>query len=119
MSGIPSNATVTDAKLILNASWWYNNSGGTAVIGTHNKTSEPSSWSSSGVNDDRFRAGWSSKTGSKTIDFSNSIGQEFADGTAKGFAFGPGPSTSKEYYGAFVGAGSSRPVLKLSYKWFS
>lgn len=119
VTGIPSGATVTDAKLVLNAAWWYYNDGGTSIIGTHNKASEPASYSGSGVDTDRFRSTWTTKTGSKTIDFSNAIGQEFADGDIEGFVFGPGPSTSFEYYGGFVGAGSSRPVLKLTYKWFA
>ncbi|GAQ73599.1 hypothetical protein T45_05359 [Streptomyces turgidiscabies] len=118
VSGFPSGATVTDAKLVLTAAQWYYNAGGTAVIGTHNKTSAPTSWSSSGVNDDRFRSDFSG-TGTKTIDVSNTIGQEFVAGTSKGFVFGPGPSNSLDYYGGFVRSGSDRPVLKLTYKWFA
>ena len=89
VSGIPAGATCTSAKLTLNAEHWYNNSGGTAIIGTHNKTTEPASFSSTGTNDNRLTQAWTSKTGSKTITLGNTIGNEFISGSTKGIMIGP------------------------------
>jgi hypothetical protein len=117
VSGIPSNAVCTSATVKLYANHWYNNSGGIAVIGTHNKASEPGSWSGSGTNDHRVRYTWNTKTGSRTINLGTTIGNEFIDGVTKGLMFGPGPSTSVTYYGYFEADGSLRPVITLSYQW--
>lgn len=117
VTGIPSNATIVSASLSLYANHWYNNSGGVAVIGTHNKSSEPGSWSSTGTNDNRVRYTWDTKTGRRTINLGTTIGQEFLDGTTKGLMFGPGPSTSHSYYGYFEADGSMRPVITLKYSW--
>jgi len=117
VTGIPSGADIVSATLSLYANHWYNNSGGIAVIGTHNKSSEPGSWSGSGTNDNRVRYTWNTKTGRRTINLGSTIGQEFLNGTTKGIMLGPGPSTSASYYGYFEDAGSNRPVLTLKYTY--
>lgn len=112
-----SGATIKSIKVTLYALHWYNNSGGTAVIGTHNYTSRPGSWASSRVNDNRQQsAGWP-KPGKRTVTLSAGFGTDFKSGAAAGIALGPGPSTSHEYYGRFAGfdAGTNRPVLTITY----
>lgn len=117
VTGIPAGATCVSATVTLYANHWYNNSGGTAVIGTHNKSAEPGSWSSSGTNDNRVRYAWNTKTGSRTISLGTTIGNEFLNGSTKGLMFGPGPSTSASYYGYFEDSGSLRPTITLKYQW--
>lgn len=117
LGSIPGGADITSCTLSLYANHWYNNSGGTAVIGTHNKTSEPSSWSGTGVNDDRLRYAWNTKTGKRTITLGNTIGQEFLNGTTKGIVLGPAPSTSSTYYGYFEDSGSYKPTLTVKYTY--
>jgi hypothetical protein len=112
-----SGATIKSIKLTAYASHWYYNDGGTAVIGTHNYTARPSSWSSSHVNDNRQQStGWP-KPGKRTVTLSNTIGNEFKSGVTTGIAIGPGPTTDVRYYGRFVGwdGGSNAPILTITY----
>lgn len=117
LGSIPAGATCVSATLYLYANHWYNNSGGTAVIGTHNKTSEPSSWSATGTNSDRLRYAWNTKTGGRNISLGTTIGNEFLSGSTKGIMIGPGASTSSTYYGYFEDAGSYKPTLTIKYTY--
>lgn len=97
-----AGATVKSCKLYLYANHWYNNAGGTAIIGTHNVDEIPGSFSG---NTDRIRIGdneakWP-KPGGRVVNLGTTIGNEFKNNTAKGITLGPGPSTSHEYYGKF------------------
>jgi hypothetical protein len=112
-----SGATITSVKLTLYAEHWYYNSGGTAVIGTHNYTSKPGTWGDSRVNQNRLTSTKWPKPGKRTVTLSNTIGNEFKSGTSTGIALGPGPTTDRLYYGKFTGSGggSNTPVLTISY----
>lgn len=112
-----SGATIKKVQFTAYASHWYNNAGGTAVIGTHNYTSRPGGWSGSRVTENRQQsAGWP-KPGKRTVVLSNTIGNEFKSGATTGIALGPGPSTSHEYYGRFAGydAGANAPAITITY----
>lgn len=115
VTGIPAGATIVSATMTLYASHWYNNSGGTAVIGTHINTSKPGTWT--GANPDVLRYAWNTKTGSRTITLGNAIGAALLSGSAKGICLGPGPTSGSSYYGFFEGTGSLRPTLTLKYQY--
>ena len=92
--------TITGVSLKFKTQFSYYNAGCTAIVGTHNTsgTTVPASWPS-GTKSNR-----ASKTGcaageTTTLSLGTTIGNEFKAGTAKGIIFGPGPSTSKDYYG--------------------
>lgn len=110
-----SGATISSIKLTAYAEHWYFDAGGTAVIGTHNYTSKPSTWTDSRVNQNRQQSSGWPKPGSRTVTLSASFGTDFQDGTATGIAFGPGPTTSQTYYGKFTGSGTGRPRLTITY----
>lgn len=110
-----SGATVTKVQLYLNNLHWYNNSGGTAIIGTHTYSSIPGTANYANVNPDITEAGFSYSQ-AKWVTVANSIGNALRDNTAKGIALGKGPSTSHTYYGYFAGNGQSgEPQLKITY----
>ena len=110
-----SGATINKVELYLDNVHFYSNSGGKAIIGTHNQTSVSGNHSSSQIN-----ANLSSPTftygQAKWVTLPNSIGNAFRDNTAKGIALGPGPSTSQTYYGYFRGSSQSgKPQLRITY----
>lgn len=110
-----SGATINSIKLTAYAEHWWYNSGGTAVIGTHNYTSKPSSWADSRVNQNRqTSSGWP-RAAKRTVTLSNTIGDEFKSGSTTGIAFGPGVSSNVIYYGKFTGSGSNRPSITITY----
>lgn len=108
-----SGATITKVELTMTNTHFYNNSGGTAVIGTHSYSSAPSTWSTGSVVESINTFSWA-KGATKTVTLSNSIGDSFKSGAAKGIALGPGDSTSLTYYGFFNGA-VGNPKLKITY----
>jgi len=110
-----AGATIIDAKLRLHAFHWYFNAGGTAILGTHDYTDRPGTWADSRVNQNQqTQAGWP-KPGTKEIIIANAWLYDFLDDTVRGIAIGPGPSTSSEYYGKFVGTGENRARLCVTY----
>lgn len=114
----PAGSVIVSIQLTMYAAHWYYNGGGTVLIGTHVYPTKPGSWGTGNITEDRQRYAWSSKTGSRTITLSNTIGQEILNGTTKGIALGPSPDTSNYgYYGYFVGTGNSRPSVKITYKY--
>jgi len=110
-----SGATVLSCSVTLYANHWYNNNGGTAVIGTHNAgDTRPGSFS--GTTNRLQRAGWP-KPGKITVDLGAAIGQEIANGTTSGITLGPGITTGNVYYGRFDGVGfGNPPVLNFTYE---
>ncbi len=96
---------------------FYNNSGGSVVVGYHNSTasSAPATYPGGTESVNTF-TGWA-KGATKTVTLSNSIGNALRDDTAEGIVIGPGDSTSKTYYGYFQGgaSSSSRPKLTITY----
>jgi hypothetical protein len=110
-----SGATITKVEIRLDNTHFYNNSGGTAVLGTHDYGSAPSSWSGSRVNESRQNFSWA-KGALKWVTVSNSFGNDFKSGAATGIALGPGDSTSLTYYGYFVGQnGTYKPQIRITY----
>jgi hypothetical protein len=110
-----AGATISKITLTAYAEHWWYNSGGTAVIGTHNYTSKPSSWSDSRVNQNRQTSSSWPRAAKRTVTLSTSIGNELRDGSTTGIAFGPGNSSDTIYYGKFTGSGSNRPSITISY----
>jgi hypothetical protein len=111
-----AGATITKTELYLNNNHFYSNSGGTAIIGTHNQTSVSGNHPSSQVNDnldtETFTYGQA-----KWFTVTNTIGNAFKNNTAKGIALGPAPSNSQSYYGYFAGNGESgEPQLRITYQ---
>ena len=105
-----SGATIERVEVYLNNSHWYYGSGGTARIGTHNLTSEPSGSPSghkyhrSSVNFNVGQAKW--------VTVPNSIGNDFRSGAARGITLGRPTSGSLADYGYFAG-NSTR--LRITY----
>jgi len=112
-----NGATINKITLTAYAFHWYSNAGGTAVIGTHDYTSRPGTWSDGRVDQDRMRSSGWPKPGKRTVTLPNGWGNEFKNGSAAGIAFGPGPDNGTTYYGKFTGAGggSNQPVLTITY----
>ncbi len=116
-----SGATIDKVEVYLNNNHWYNNSGGTAVIGYHNSATTPASFtypsSTDNITQSSFTYGQA-----KWVTVDDSIGTAFKNGTAKGILLGKGQtaggtlSTSKTYYGYFAGNGQSgEPQLRITY----
>lgn len=114
-----AGATVVSVTLTLTNKHWYNNAGGTAVIGTHNVTnvSAPSTFSSASGDLAEFSEWPLGATWAVTLDPTD-FGTALKNSTIKGLIIGPGPSTSHEYYGYFAGQNSStsKPKLTIVYK---
>lgn len=115
-----TGATVTKVELYLDNNHYYNNSGGTAVIGTHNQSSVSGNHSSGQLNNDLIR--WHYDLGQAkwvVIDDAThvtGIGNLFKAGTAKGICLGQGPTTDHLYYGYFAGASQTNPPqLRITY----
>lgn len=110
-----SGATITKVEIRLDNTHFYNNSGGTAVLGLHDYGSAPSTWSDSRVQQSVENESWA-KGALKWVTVSNFFGTEFQSGDATGIALGPGDSTSLTYYGYFVGQnGTNKPQLRITY----
>lgn len=115
-----AGATIDLVELYLNNNHTYANSGGTAVIGTHNQTSVSGSHAYAQVNPDEIR--WHFDKGqAKWVEIDSpthptGIGNMFRDNTAKGIALGKGPTTSTLYYGFYAGNGQSgEPQLRVTF----
>ncbi len=107
--------TVTGLTLTFKTQFSYYNAGMTVVVGTHNTsgTSAPSTWSGvTGEKTNRVKKASCSAGHTYSVSLGTTIANEFKAGTAKGIVFGPGPSTSKTYYGYNYLSGIS---LKFSY----
>lgn len=111
-----SGATITGCWITLKNTHFYNNSGGTLVLGTHSYTALPSTWSGGSVNESRTTYSWA-KGAKSTQSIGVQYGQDFQSGAARGLAIGPGDSTSLTYYSYWVGqnGGSNKPQLKITY----
>jgi hypothetical protein len=112
-----SGATIKKVEVRLDNTHFYNNSGGTAVLGTHNYGSAPGSWGDSRVDQGRQDFSWA-KGSLKWVTVSNAFGNDFKSGAATGLALGPGNSTSLTYYSYWVGqngSSSTRPAIRITY----
>lgn len=117
-----SGATVNKCEVFLKYTHWYYNSGGTAVIGTHNSSFVGSGDTGPGFNEsldntDRVRSsGWAIGA-SKWVNLGTTIGNEFKAGTTKGIVIGSAPDAGNLiYYGQAVDSNTSgQPALRLTY----
>lgn len=110
-----SGASLLGCGLRLYAKSWYWNAGGTAVIGSHNASSAPATFS--GTVNRLQSAGWPNP-GLRWIDLMGiGLPWELQAGTSKGIVLGPGPSNDPLYYGAFAGAGMDwDPQINITYQ---
>lgn len=110
-----SGATIKKVEVFLTNSHFFANSGGSAIIGTHNQTTASGNHVVSQITDDITRASYAYGQ-AKWVTVSNTIGTALKANTAKGIALGPGPSTSNVYYGHFAGATQTgKPQLRITY----
>jgi hypothetical protein len=109
---IGGSAVINKIEIYAYANHWYYNSGGTARIYAHNYSGAPGS--SPSMSYVTQSTGWP-KPGGRWVTLPNVGGlyNSFHDGTLKGFGMGPGPSTSKTYYGRFNGGTAA--LIRVTY----
>jgi hypothetical protein len=108
--------TVTACSLSITYAHFYFNSGGKAIIGTHDYQSVPSTQSDAHADKDLFRI--NAKAGTRfTVNMGVAQGNNFKSGHAKGIQTGPQPSDipGGTCYGYTYGLGSHVPVLTITY----
>lgn len=115
-----SGATVQKVEVYLYYDHWYNNAGGTAILGYHNSTatSAPAYDASKDNLNELQVPGWGINVG-KWVNIT-SAGAFTADGwrtgAHTGIAIGYGPTTSLEYYGKARGnTEANEPRLRITY----
>jgi len=107
---------ITACSLSITYAHFYFNSGGKAIIGTHDYQSVPMTQSDSHADKDLFRV--NAKAGQKlTINMGVTQGNNFKSGHAKGIQTGPQPSDipGGTCYGYTYGTGSKGPVLTFTF----
>jgi hypothetical protein len=92
-----SGRTITRVRVYLYFHHWFFNSGGTAILGHHGHSSPPSTFSATST--DVTRSSSWPKPGGRWVTYSHSM-QQWATGTKRGIVLGPGPTTSRLYYGS-------------------
>lgn len=115
-----AGATVKKVELYLYYDHWYNNAGGTAVIGYHSSTATSApSFNQALDNQDELRvSGWGINV-SKYVNIT-STGAFTADGwrtgAHTGIVLGPAPDHTHEYYGKARGNSETHePALRITY----
>lgn len=111
MTSALSGATITKVEVYLYANHWYYNSGGTALIDLHDRTSIPSNWSSVNTTNGANSANWP-KPGGRWVTMPSSVYAGLISGALRGVAVGPAGTTNLLYYGRFNGAGAK---IRISY----
>lgn len=110
-----AGANIKDVKLYLRNQHWYWTAGGSAIIGLHNSSSEPTKFSQTRYNE-KAEYFYSGRGVSKWIDFPNDVGEDIRDGDIAGFTL-MANSTKHTYYGYFYGASTSyAPKLRITYE---
>ena len=111
-----TGATVKLARFTAYANWWSNNSGGTAILGWHDYTTQPPTLAGSHMTEDEQRnADWP-KPGALTTILDSSFRTALKNGTARGIVLGRAPSTSHTYRGHFDGVDQTfPPSLQITY----
>lgn len=114
IKSVLAGATIQDVQLYLHNEHWYYTTGGTVVLGYHNNSSKPSTFSQSAY--DQKRQSFSSRGQAQWIDLPNSFAEGIRDGKYKGISVYIN-SSSNSYYGIFsgYGDGSYKPKLKITY----
>lgn len=117
LSSVP-DSDILKVELLLYATHWHYDSGGTAVLGYHTHTSAPGTFSATATDVSRS-AGWP-KPGERWVDITSGWPKSWGDaGGVRGIALGPAPSTDALYYGRFAGAGAAVdliPRLRITYR---
>lgn len=108
-------ATIKACYITMYASHWYWNVGGSAVIGTHDYTGRPSTWSTSRVTEQRVYSHLWPKPGKRKVSLGTTIGNEFRTGVAKGIALGPTNGTKTQYGKINGNAQPNEPLLTIVY----
>ena len=94
-------------------SYW--NAGLTAIIGSHNYGSKPSTWNTNNVFEAQITKASCAANHRYTVNLSSWHTWAFQTGNITGMAFGPAPSTDLTYYGFMYGTGGNRPSLTFTY----
>lgn len=114
-----AGATITKVTVTLKNKHWYNNAGGTAVIGTHNSGASSAPATCPTLNDDlAVFSDWPKLATWEVEVDPTDFGVALKNGTAKGLCIGPGVSVSHEYYGYFAGANDTsggKPKITITY----
>jgi hypothetical protein len=112
LSGVTSDANITKVRIYLYANFWYNNSGGTALLKRHGYTSVPGS--SPSMTTLESSSSWP-KPGGRWVDITTDSGVKAAlrSGSFRGIGVGPAGSTSHTYYGRFNKSGAK---IEVTYK---
>jgi hypothetical protein len=112
-SDLSAATSVTKVRVYMYFDHWYFNSGGTAIIGHHGHTNEPSTFSAT---TDVVRSSNWPKPGGRWVTYSDDR-SEWKTGVKKGISIGPGPSTNRLYYGSIRGSDeSSKPRLEITWE---
>lgn len=111
-----SGASVKSALFSAYANWWSGTAGGTAILGFHDYTSQPSYLTGSRIDEDEQRREDWPDPGAVTITLNSTFRSGLASGAIRGIAFGKAPSTATIYRGHFDGVGMSFPPnLTITY----
>lgn len=118
MTALPADADVTKVELICKGGgWdhWYDNSGGTVIVGWHEATgSAPNNWSNFVKHLDQQRSG--QDTGGWTIVLNQWARDVVKRADFGGITIGPGPSNSTQYYGYSDTPGANFFSLRVTYR---
>lgn len=110
-----SGATNISGSFAFTPEHAYYNAGLTAIIGTHNYSAKPSTWSTNNVFENQQSKSSCVANRRYSVNLTSWQTWAFQNGTIKGMAFGPAPNTSLTYYGYMYGTGGQRPSLTLTY----
>lgn len=110
-----AGATRITGTFVFKVQHAYYNSGLTAVIGSHNYAAKPATWASNRVFTNQIRRGSCVAGHTYTVNLTGWQCWAFQQGVITGMAFGPGPSTSRTYYGYMYGAGGAPASLHFTY----
>lgn len=111
VGGDLAGATVSKIEVYLYAHHWWGRSG-TALIGVHDESSLPSTFTYSGAHP---VGGWKRGEG-KWVTLPTAWYPAFASGVNKGITLGGGATTAAAYYGKINGYGTPRgPKLRVTY----
>jgi len=105
---------ILSAFVTITFAHWYNSSGGTATVGTHNYFTIPSVVSSSRMSEDWNRVSHAGVA--FTQDIGIDYGEDFRDGNLAGIKIGKGIDGRRTYYGYTYGIGTHVPYLTFTYR---
>jgi len=111
-----SGATNITGHFGYKVAWSYYTAGLTTVMGSHNYSAKPSTWSTANVFEDQGKKASCLRYHSYVVPLSSWQCWAWRTGNIKGMAFGPGPSTNHVYYGYMYGATQGgKPYVTFTY----